>query len=133
MRFTRLTFCLLATASLLAACDEEGHFLFKHFVEVERDRPTPAEYQQQVADCFYDSANDQMGAEGYSVLIAYLTEIGNREDRKNLRNLPIAKQVKYMAYGQIATDMYLGCRSQLVPQTALNESCRGKQDCSAAR
>jgi hypothetical protein len=133
MSFTRLAFCLLTTASLLAACDEEGHRLFRHFVEVERDRPTPTEYQQQVADCFYDTANGQMGAEGYSLLVAYLSEIGNRADRKNLRNLPIAKQVKYMAYGQIAMDLYAGCRSKLVPQTALNESCRGRQDCSAAR
>lgn len=129
MRFTRFAFCLLATATLLAACDEEGHLLFKHFVEVERDRPTPAEYRKQVADCFYDSANDQMSSEGYSVLIAYLMEIGNRQDRRNLRNLPIAKQVRYMAYAQIATDLYLACRSQLVPQTALNESCHGKDNC----
>jgi len=133
MRFTRLAFCLLATASLLAACDEEGHLLFKHFVEVERDRATPAEYQQQVADCFYDTANDQMSTEGYSVLFAYLAEIGHRNDRKNLRNLSIAKQVKYMAYGQIAMDLYLACRSELVPQTALNETCRAKDDCSAAQ
>ncbi len=132
MRFTRLAFCLLATASILAACDEEGHLLFKHFVEVERGSPTPLAYQDEVADCFYDTANDQMSAEGYSVLIAYLTEIGNREDRRNLRNLPIAKQVKYMAYGQIAMDLYLGCLSQLVPQTALNKSCQGK-DCSASQ
>ena len=133
MRFTRFAFCLLATATLLAACDEEGHLLFKHFVEVERDRPTPPEYRQQVADCFYDTANDQMSAEGYSVLFAYLAEIGHRDDKKNLRNLSIAKQVKYMAYGQIAMDLYLGCRSQLVPQKALNESCRGKEDCSAGQ
>jgi hypothetical protein len=133
MNFTRLAFCLLTTASLLSACDEEGHLLFKRFVEAERSRPTPREYQEQVADCVYDSANDQMGADGYAVLLAYLTEIANRADKNNLHNLPIAKQVKYMAYGQIATDLYLNCRSQLVPQTALNESCRGKQDCSAAR
>jgi hypothetical protein len=133
MSFTRIAFCLFAAASLLAACDEEGHLLFKHFVEVERDRPTPPEYRQQVADCFYDTANDQMSAEGYSVLFAYLAEIGHRDDKKNLRNLSIAKQVKYMAYGQIAMDLYLGCRSQLVPQKALNESCRGKEDCSAGK
>jgi hypothetical protein len=133
MSFTRLAFCLLTTASLLAACDEEGHLLFKHFVEVERNRATPAEYQQQVADCFYDTANDQMGADGYTVLLAYLAEIAKRADKNDLHNLPIAKQIKYMAYGQIATDLYLRCRSQLVPQTALNESCRGKQNCSAAR
>ncbi len=129
MRFTRLAFCLLATASLLAACDEEGHLLFRRFVEAEHSRPTPLEYQQQVSDCFYDTANDQMGADGYSVLLAYLTEIANRADKNNLHNLPIAKQVKYMAYGQIAMDLYLGCRSQLVPQTALNESCREKDHC----
>jgi hypothetical protein len=77
-----------------------------------------------VADCVYDTANDQMGADGYTVLLAYLAEIANRADKNNLPNLPIAKQIKYMAYGQIATDLYLSCRSQLVPQTALNESCR---------
>jgi len=123
----------LATASVLAACDEEGRLLFKHFVKVERDRPTPPAYQQQVADCFYDTANGQMSAEGYSLLFAYLAEIGHRNDRKNLRNLSIAKQVQYMAYGQIAMDLYLACRSQLVPRNALNESCRGKDDCSAGQ
>lgn len=129
MRFTKLTL-LLATASLLVACDEEGHLLFKRFVELERRSPTPTAYQQKVADCFYDAANGQMSSEGYDVLVGYLAEIATREDRTNLRRLPIAKQVKYMAYGQIAMDLYIGCRSQLVPQTALNKSC---PDCSAAQ
>jgi hypothetical protein len=131
MRVTKLALCLLTTASLLAACDEEGHLLFKHFVEAEQGRPTPPEYRQQVADCFYDAANSQMSSEGYAVLVAYLTEIGTRQDRTNLRRLSIAKQIKYMAYGQIAMDLYLGCRSELVPQTALNEVCQGKDDCRA--
>ena len=133
MNFKRLAFGLLAAANVLAACDQEGHLLFKRFVETEHSRPTPLEYQQQVTDCFYDTASDQMSAEGYSVLVAYLAEIAARDDKNNLHNLPIARQVKYMAYGQIAMDLYLGCRSQLVPQTALNESCRGKEHCSAVQ
>jgi hypothetical protein len=113
MTLPKLALCLVA-AALLAACDEEGHRAFQHFVEVTHDRPTPPQYRQDVADCLYDAAGNQMSSEGYAVLLAYLTEIAKRND-KSLRNLPIAKQVKYMAYGQIATDLYLGCRSRVVP------------------
>ena len=124
-----IAFLLLATVTL-AACDEEGHVVFRHFVDVTHDRPAPPEFRQQVADCFYDAANDQMSGEGYSAFLAYLAEIAKRDDMKNLHNLPIAKQVKYVAYGQIAMDLYLGCRSQIVPQKAMSDFCRGKQSCS---
>ena len=124
-----IAFLLLAAATL-AACDEEGHFASQHFVEVEHGRPTPPEYRQQVADCFYDTASNKMAGDGYSSFVAYLAEIARRDDKKNLHNLPIAKQVKYVAYGQIAMDLYLDCRSQIVPQQAMNDFCRTKPGCS---
>jgi hypothetical protein len=129
MRFIGLPFCLLLCGPLLAACDEEGQLASRHYVEIERGRPTPPEYRQDVADCFYAAASNQMSEEGYTVFAAYLAEVAKRDDKNNLRNLPIATRVRYMAYGQIAMDLYLGCRAERVPKDALTQFCKGKDGC----